>query len=93
MESVSIRKLLEFKNNVYSKQNKNSLLGLGFLFCILDFCTVGYWHCVTTFEKINVYFLFSLFLIVPGLQNEQKRFQLEELRKFGAQFKVRKVWE
>ncbi|XP_077880266.1 ataxin-2-like protein isoform X19 [Ictidomys tridecemlineatus] len=25
---------------------------------------------------------------VPGLQNEQKRFQLEELRKFGAQFKL-----
>ncbi|XP_028913483.1 ataxin-2-like protein isoform X6 [Ornithorhynchus anatinus] len=24
----------------------------------------------------------------PGLQNEQKRFQLEELRKFGAQFKL-----
>uniref|UniRef100_F7DLP2 Ataxin 2 like n=1 Tax=Equus caballus TaxID=9796 RepID=F7DLP2_HORSE len=25
---------------------------------------------------------------VPGLQSEQKRFQLEELRKFGAQFKL-----
>ncbi|XP_044928418.1 ataxin-2-like protein isoform X19 [Mustela putorius furo] len=25
---------------------------------------------------------------VPGLQNEQKRFQLEELRRFGAQFKL-----
>lgn len=39
------------------------------------------------------FLLFSLFLIVPGLQSEQKRFQLEELRKFGAQFKVREVWE
>ena len=37
------------------------------------------------------FFFFLLFLVVPGLQNEQKRFQLEELRKFGAQFKVRKV--
>lgn len=44
-------------------------------------------------EKKYVFFLFFflLFLVVPGLQNEQKRFQLEELRKFGAQFKVRKV--
>ena len=44
-------------------------------------------------EKKCIFFPFLVFLIVPGLQNEQKRFQLEELRKFGAQFKVRKVWE
>lgn len=44
-------------------------------------------------EKKRVFSPFFLFLIVPGLQNEQKRFQLEELRKFGAQFKVSEVWE
>ncbi|XP_025775799.1 ataxin-2-like protein [Puma concolor] len=34
------------------------------------------------YEEIKIYGGF------PGLQNEQKRFQLEELRKFGAQFKL-----
>lgn len=44
-------------------------------------------------ENKRVFSPFLLFFIVPGLQNEQKRFQLEELRKFGAQFKVSEVWE